>query len=904
MRILKLKIIGIFGIIPKTGTGDLICSTSTASGSGTRTISGTSSLAAAAATISSTGIRQVNSTDGTLACATAEIAGEGIVVTIKGTGTLDCATAETSGTGSRGSGGIGNLIVTTAELDGTGIREITGTGDLDCATATTSGNGQVGTIVSGTGVLESVIAELSGTGDRILTGTSTLTAAIVSILGTGDRIITGTNNLDAAIASISGTGIRGTTGTGSLISTTAEAEGTGGTEGIPSGSVPIYITPNGDDADDGSTELLAVKTFERAQELMSPGYELILLNGVYTLANNGTLNEYEWGGSPIPKSGQPISGINASQPTVYSAKNYGSVSVEGGLRFGLAQGDPSDKVSHIWVVGITFHDSINVYNGDYCTIKHCGAEGTMGCGTNDHDDGNQYNLFEDCWTWGKDERENLTNYRSSNNTYRRIVVMDNGCSNQWCDEGSGNYSVGSSIYNSSDCTFENVIMVDRFLDNANGYADFATAQHYTGSSAQSSGELNGRNFWLGCISVNSEDDFVNFEHDHVEPDGATNPTVTLTDCIGLESGEIGWDGSNRPGGGTSPGGEPCGYSYFTVNNLRSYGVNASIYVGCDVDDGGDPATDDPPTCSVHTITDLVADTYANRPNNLIPQVRYGTSDALWPYPNEARIKTEMSFLGGTPTTRDWTASGLTLSEYINSYDAGSGIITGSGDIAAAAAVASGTGIIGRIGTGDLDADIAAITGTGIREITGTGDLDAVIAEIEGIGTSGVLGSGTLDVEIAEISGVGSRGSIGTGDLDANITSITGTGVRIITGSGTPAAQTAEISGEGVLGYVGTGDLDAQTATITGVGVRGSVGTGSLDSITAEIDGTGQVEDIISGSGNITAQTATIIGEGTTTEIITGTGALEANIATIYAEEYIPFRRRLTMNSNNKLTLYR
>jgi len=434
--------------------------------------------------------------------------------------------------------------------------------------------------------------------------------------------------------SLAGCGGSGSTRVAATGETTLPATGAD-CDSVPAGINQYYISPNGDDG--GSCSAAApCKTFEEAVGKLAPGDELVLKDGYYSLSENGTLNLFDDNGNGIPLSGQMPSG-NMLNPTIVRAENPGQVSIEGGLRLGLT----FDKVQYIFVCGLTFHGGGSIYNGDFIAIKNSGFEGGFGIGTIDHDQGNTYNLIEDVWLWGENIRSLGSTYRSHHNTLRRVLLRGDGCDQDWCGDSSGNFSPGITVYNSHDTVLENVIVIDRILGaNPYGYADFSTAQHDSSNDPQPEGEFLGRNSWLGCMSLNSEDISLQFEADAVEDIGAT---YTIRDFVSLKNtGESGtggfWiDGANRPYPGVSV------IDADRVNVYPTAGSKANtLYIGCTVDDPSDPATDDPPTCGgVHTLVDMNFGAYAVRPADLIPQVQYGTSEPLWPWPNEDRIKAEM-----------------------------------------------------------------------------------------------------------------------------------------------------------------------------------------------------------------------------------------------------------------------
>ena len=280
----------------------------------------------------------------------------------------------------------------------------------------------------------------------------------------------------------------------------------------------FYISPDGSNGNNGLTPATPWKTFAKAFSTMAGGKTLVLLDGIYgETAGTGYISYLG------AQSAQPPSGISVGQPTRIIAQHEGKVTINGSLFIGRS----TRKDQNIWVQDITFEGGGSVYNGDYCTIKNCGFHGAFGLGTNDHAQGCQYNLIEDVWVWAAQERIIAINYRAHKNVWRRVVIRGDGCGTA-DGTGSGNPNVGFTVYDSSDCLVENVLLVDRILlPSDSPYADFAVAQHTPDPQWYF-----GRNKWLGCVSLNAPD--AGFE---MEPDAGqiVSPAVTMRDCVAWNS---------------------------------------------------------------------------------------------------------------------------------------------------------------------------------------------------------------------------------------------------------------------------------------------------------------------------------------------------------------------------------
>lgn len=463
-------------------------------------------------------------------------------------------------------------------------------------------------------------------------------------------------------------------------------------------STTYYISPTGNDAYDGSSTAQAWKSFAHAFSSMSGGDELILLDGTYSEANGTGYISYLGTGSA-----QPPTGIDKDHPTFVHALNPGSVTVTGALFIGRS----TRKDSHIRIQGVTFEGGGQLYNTSYVTMKDCGFHGAFIIGTNDHDNGNEYNLVEDSWIWASGERIIAINYRALHNVWRRVLVRGDGCGTASCT-GSGSPNVGITVYNSSDVSIQNVMVVDRVLSAGDSpYADFAVAQHAPGPEF-------GRAEWLGTLSLNAPDSGY-----YMEPDngGTVDPTIKISNAVAWNAAEYGFNiartGTNNllenltvsavTGNGVRVAPELSGGTLRNVIVAASvnWGIN-SAYAPSYVDVVGgsynqttcatgcytsDPRSDGAPA-SLRYITRIETGSFLKGRGfggsdigaNIL--YRYGTdgsrfgeagyntltSASLWPWPNEYRIKQEMC----AATTRGFCATGtrrdgvnpITLTSYI------------------------------------------------------------------------------------------------------------------------------------------------------------------------------------------------------------------------------------------------
>ncbi|MCR4346534.1 MAG: Ig-like domain-containing protein [Sulfuricaulis sp.] len=466
-----------------------------------------------------------------------------------------------------------------------------------------------------------------------------------------------------------------------------------------------YLSPTGSDtANNGLSLASPWKSFAKAFGSMTAGDELILLDGNYSSsAGTGYIN-YQGSGSAQPPSGTSLSNV-----TYVHALNPGNVTVQGGLFIGRS----TRKDSFIKIQGITFEGGGDLYNTSYVTIKDCGFHGSFGIGTNDHDNGNDYNLIEDVWVWASGERIIAINYRSHHNVWRRVVVRGDGCGTSGCN-GSGNPNVGFTVYNSMDVSVQNVIVVDRILAATDEpYGDFAVAQHAPGPNF-------GRAEWLGTISLKAPDTGY-----YMEPDvgGTVDPTIRISNAVAWDADGEGFNiarsGSNnllenltaygRTGDSIRVAPELSGGTLRNVISTNSgrYGINSAYkpsYVDaynarssaynnttCSVGCYTSNPQADGATPSLKYITRVESGSFLKGKGNGGADIganvlnRYGSNDsrfgesgyntltstALWPWPNEDRIKREMC----VNTTRGFCSTGqrlgnvgpVTLTTYIWEY---------------------------------------------------------------------------------------------------------------------------------------------------------------------------------------------------------------------------------------------
>jgi len=283
------------------------------------------------------------------------------------------------------------------------------------------------------------------------------------------------------------------------------------------------------------------------------GGELVLLDGTYTPSTTGVIH---WDTSTYTSKSAQIPSGTASSSTYVHALNPGKAVINGRLFVGRS----TRKDSYITVRGVRFEGGAQLYNTSYVTLKENGFHGSLAIGTNDHDNGNTYDLVEDSWVWASGERIIAINYRSHNNVWRRVVVRGDGCGTSDCT-GDGNPNVGFTVYDSHDVSVQNVIVLDRvLLPTDSGYSDFAIASH-TGQISSTVDYRFGRNEWLGTISLNAPDSGYYMEPDigTTVGDSVTNPTVRISNAVAWNSTNSGFNFARS--------------GFFKLENLVSYVQN-------------------------------------------------------------------------------------------------------------------------------------------------------------------------------------------------------------------------------------------------------------------------------------------------------------------------------------------
>lgn len=483
----------------------------------------------------------------------------------------------------------------------------------------------------------------------------------------------------------------------------------------------FYISPTGSDSNNGLTEGAPVQTVKKICNIVQPGDVGVFLDGQYSTTTTGVFT-YNDANSSTPVNGTSVSNMTwmraknpGSVQFVYSAGG-----TDGVLFLGRGNGGGRYKQQFTRFEGFRFNGYSTLYNTDHIYLKACQfynrvnqADG-LSIGTNDGNWGNTFNLVEDCWV-DANSRAVISNYRSSYNVYRRVIARRNGCTGGDC---AVNPNLGMTVYNSSHVVLIHVMFFDGTLLQANqSYADFASAQHANGAACgsepcdQGAGEMNGYNEWQGCASINSPDSGFLFENDDVQ---ANTDTIKALNLVVFKSSNSGIDiGNNGNMSSTTIANCTVIFSSGGSDNFRilhngngsikntvayrgtrnsytsDFGITYANYFGAD--DGA--FFSGKQTCSVGCLTtDPLANGAVKYPfriesgSNLdgtapngqsyganvtkklgIDGTFYGDpsftapqTDDLWPWPNQARMKTEMC----EGRTTQWCGTSDTLTTYL------------------------------------------------------------------------------------------------------------------------------------------------------------------------------------------------------------------------------------------------
>jgi len=431
----------------------------------------------------------------------------------------------------------------------------------------------------------------------------------------------------------------------------------------------------------------------------SGGDTLIIMPGTYSHANDAITS------SSIP-NGQ------AGAYNIIKAQTDGTVTIDS--TFNLTDATASQS-RYLQFEGLKWRGPVgNSIVGHHIKILRCAFEGgpanansvTFGIGTNNMTPGSTDILIEDSWFYGEGGRYNLLIYNSERVVLRRIVARHDG---GWCFNvcgGSGPPEAGVTVYNSRDILLQNVMVIDSDLIYQYWESTFYIISNGTGPLGQDS-----RNTVVdGSLSINNRG--VSFKFDGSAP--VTNAVIRNSAVYGMGKG-FGIALTGNPNSSSTlqnltlmnTGTGVLVGSSATTNNLTNSIIQGNtIQAIMDNSGAGSKWTHSNNNCSnnVNNNCRSANETSYNALNNgsLYPvRIETGstlesagingatvgatilfklgvsgtlfndqgvtttTSESLWPWPSESRIKTDMCDEISTGVAdRGWCATNKTLSQYI------------------------------------------------------------------------------------------------------------------------------------------------------------------------------------------------------------------------------------------------
>lgn len=465
-------------------------------------------------------------------------------------------------------------------------------------------------------------------------------------------------------------------GNNSATSTTASAT-TPGSSGGSGTSYYVSTTGNDNNAGSASSPFL---TIQKGLSVLSPGNTLMIRDGTYGGSSNSLIN--------LP-NGTPGNTITIQ------AENEGNVILAAGLTMAHTN-------SYLTFQGLRFQDSngrailgnhLKFFRNEFkggCASGNCV---NTAVGTNDYNDTADI-LFEDNWWHGQGGRYNLLVYNANRVVVRRAVIRHDA---GWTDT-KGDPEAGLNFYNSSDCSAQNVVIVDNDLT----YHTWQGAFYSVYNNSSPNATLN--NSWYGNIALNGR--AVGFRLDGNGPvTGIVVQDMVMWDhessaAMGSGSSVIGVT-LNRITAGTSKfSGASIGFEQYattyagTVTNAIVANTNADAFAVSmtyfDSFNNGNTSAGtgrvlySPFTNGLSYLTRIEAGSALKTAGSGGGQIgaqivnRIGSSGtlqgesgwnvdtgtALWPFPFETRIKKELCTDPGI--TRGFCSS-LSLTDYIHNY---------------------------------------------------------------------------------------------------------------------------------------------------------------------------------------------------------------------------------------------
>ncbi len=469
-----------------------------------------------------------------------------------------------------------------------------------------------------------------------------------------------------------------------------------------------YVDPNVSNGDGSSANPYNNVNQGIARMSASGGDTLILRNGTYDKANDD-MNSF-------------VSGT-AGNYNIIKAENDGGAIFD----FGNGQNDylRINNESYLQIEGIKFifegativpDQSVGLGGGSHhIKILKSAFEGGAASGNETIfviGGNSSYVLIEDSWFYGSGGRINLSIYGSNKVIIRRVVIRhDHG----WSNTGKTDPEGSGTIYNSNDVELQNVIILDGAENPSNGGSEWVGA--FTLANNTAANATCRDNYIRGTIALNVEGNA--FDHG-----GYGNiENINFQDVV------VWWSngGTNAGGGGAFAHSNGSFKSTYARNmTIGNQGYAAAIWGGVnsiiDIKDSiiynvdfatssgnGGTVTDSYNNCYNTGATNCSSTgttTYNPTTNGLLypPRIEDGsnlitagegggrvganitnkigvsgtlwgdtgyntvTTDALWPWPYEARIHDDFSgarnLPASSPANRGFAASGQTLTNHI------------------------------------------------------------------------------------------------------------------------------------------------------------------------------------------------------------------------------------------------
>lgn len=464
----------------------------------------------------------------------------------------------------------------------------------------------------------------------------------------------------------------------------------------------IYVDTAGNDANSGLTAGAAKLTLAGAFKITRPGDTITMADGTYAGANN----DITWATAPR--------GAREDWVTI-KATNMAQVTITSALSLTPAAAADCEQQLFLRFDGIVWYSTgaAKVINGRKLKFLRCGFRGAPNTGNvsvvNIGGIGSKLYrgcadlLMQDCWVFGQGGRKRIEVYNSERIVLRRCVVR---CEGSFSD---GTYTGGDiDIYDCSDVEVQNCISVDS-LENS-GTCEWLSSFHSTSNYRYSENVA-----FRGCIAVNTEGR--GYQIGGLLTDSISAPAsptsvrkaarirrFVMEDCVAVNCGRTNYaDGifieaaADAVINNCTVADLKANGGCLVTNSNTQYAMNSKFFNCVTVLDGTGWAATINANCSntgtlhyanlaasvaagltypfraeaASTIESGYAgasvlkrigddETMWGEPGFRAIGASDGSSDDLWPFPNETTIKTLFSL----ETARAWTAGADTLTDYL------------------------------------------------------------------------------------------------------------------------------------------------------------------------------------------------------------------------------------------------